>query len=121
MRKFLIWTKGDVLDNTGVDTVLDQWTGDINALLENSAGGLFTEMQELDMLCSLRGEIISSLFSEDENVSPFEERCCGILVKAIAAQITRIMESRVNRIHELETIAREMIANAKGTNMMRCR
>jgi hypothetical protein len=114
IRKFLIWTKGDILDNTGVDTLLDTWMGDISALLEKSAEGLFTDMQDLDMLCSLRGEIISSLIPEDEDVSPFEEKCCGILVKATASQITRIMETRVKKIHELEAIARELIANVKG-------
>lgn len=88
--------------------------GDISTLLEKSAEGLLTDMQDLDMLCSLRGEIISSLIPEDEDVSPFEEKCCAILVKATAAQITRIMETRVKKIHELEAMARELIANVKG-------
>ena len=104
-----------------MDTVLDKWTGDINALLEESAGGLFDDMQDLDILCSLRGEIISSLIPEDEDVSPFEEKCCGILIKATAAQITRIMQTRVKRLHELEDMARALIANVKGNKIMeRC-
>lgn len=97
-----------------MDIVLDKWTEDINALLETSAGGLFTEMLELDMLCSLRGEMISSLIPEDEDVSPFEKKCCGILGQAIAMQITRIMESRVKKLYELGDIAKELIANVKG-------
>ena len=88
--------------------------GDISTLLEKTAGGLFTDMQDLDVLCSLRGKIISSLIHEDEDVSPFEEKCCEILVKATSAQIIRIMETRVKKIHELEDMARELIANIKG-------
>lgn len=88
--------------------------GDISTLLEKSAGGLFTDMQDLDVLCSLRGEIMSALISEEEDVSPFEEKCCGILVKATSAQIIRIMETRVKKIHELEAMARELTANVNG-------
>jgi hypothetical protein len=115
LKRFMIWTKSDVLDGVKVDEMLETWKGEIEALLRDKVIGLFVEVQELDMLCSLRGEIISLLVETDEDVSPFEERICRILVDEIARQMTRLMTDRVKKIHDLEPLATELIANFKGS------
>lgn len=105
----MIWTKSDVLDAIMVDEMLETWKGEIEALLRGKVVGLFGEVQELDMLCSLRREIISLLVETDEDVSPFEERICHILVDEIARQMTRLMTDRVKTLHDLEPFASELV------------
>jgi hypothetical protein len=114
----MIWTKSDVLDAAKVEELLDFWTGQIEDLLRDKASGLFIEMQELEMLCSLRGEIISLLLETDEDVSPFTERICNILVDEIAKQTTRLMFDRVRKLHDLEPMAIELIINFKGISTL---
>jgi hypothetical protein len=82
----------------------------VNSILKETAGGLFVGIEELDVLCGLRGEIISEL---DDDTS-FEARLRGLLTLKIAEQITRLMTSRVQRIHQLETAAREIINRING-------
>jgi hypothetical protein len=82
----------------------------VNPILKETAGGLFVGIEELDVLCRLRGEIISAL---DDDTS-FEARLRGLLTLKIAEQITRLTTSRVQRIHQLETVAREIINRING-------
>jgi hypothetical protein len=114
LKRFMIWTKSDVLDGIKVDEMLETWKSEIEALLQDKVVGLFVEVQELDMLCSLRGEIISLLVETDEDVGPFEERICAIMADEIARQMTRLMTDRVKKLHDLEPLATELIANFKG-------
>jgi hypothetical protein len=86
----------------------------IETLLTENAGALFVEIQELEILCGLREEVMSSLVETDEEISPFEGRLCVVLVKEIAAQITRLMIARVQKIHGLEIEARNLILEFKG-------
>jgi hypothetical protein len=110
IRKFLAWTKSETLDDTQVDKMLHSWMDDVDTILKESAGGLFIGIQELDVLCRLRAEIISAL----DDDTTFEERLRGVLIREIAGQITRLMTLRVQRIHQLEDIAREIIEGFKG-------
>ena len=110
IKKFLVWTKSEPLDETRVDTMIHSWMDKVNSILNETAGGLFVGIQELDVLCGLRGEIISAL---DDDTS-FEARLRGLLTLKIAEQITRLMTSRVQRIHHLETAARDIINRSKG-------
>lgn len=114
LKKFLVWTKSDVLDNPKVEQMLHSWMDSIEMLLTENAGALFVEIQELEILCGLREEVMSSLVETDEEISPFEGRLCVVLVKEIAAQITRLMTSRVQKIHGLEIEARNLISGFKG-------
>jgi hypothetical protein len=114
LEKFQIWTKSDVLDDHTVEKMLQKWMDDVESSLTASAGGLFLEIQELDILCALRREIVSSLVEMDEGSSRFDVRICGILVREIAAQITRLMRLRVMKIHELVDIAKNFISNSSG-------
>jgi hypothetical protein len=114
LKKFLVWTKSDVLDNPKVEQMLHSWMDIIEALLTENAGALFVEIQELEILCGLREEVMSSLVETDEEISPFEGRLCVVLVKEIAAQITRLMITRVQKIHGLEIEARNLISGFKG-------
>jgi hypothetical protein len=111
LKRFMIWTKSDVLDGAQVDEMVNNWKEGINDLLRDNVLGLFVDVQELDMLCSLRGEIVSLLVETDDDVSPFEERICRILVDEIARQMTRLMTDRVKKLHDLEPLATELIAN----------
>lgn len=115
----MIWTKSDVLDGIKVEEMLETWKREIEALLRDKVGGLFMEIQELAMLCSLRGEIISLLLEVDEDISPFGERICRILVDEIARQITKLMTDRVRKLHDLEPIATELITSFKGMLILR--
>jgi len=114
LKKFLVWTKSDVLDNPKVEQMLHSWMDSIETLLTENAGALFVEIQELEILCGLREEVMSSLVETDEEISPFEGRLCVVLVKEIAAQITRLMTARVQKIHGLEIEARNLISGFKG-------
>jgi hypothetical protein len=110
----MIWTKSDLLGSSKVEKMLDTWMDQIERFLKENIGGLFIDIQELEMLCSLRGEIISLLYETEEEVTPFETRLCAILVKEIAAQMTHLMTNRVKKLHELETSAKSLIADFKG-------
>lgn len=110
----MIWTKSDLLDNSKVENMLYTWMDQIESLLKENIGGLFIDIQELEMLCSLRGEIISLLYETEEEISPFETRLCAIIVMEIAAQMTRLMTNRVKKLHELETSAKSLITDFKG-------
>ena len=61
LRKFMIWTKSELLDNSKVEQLLNSWTSQIENLLVNNVGGLFVEIRDLEILCTLRREIISLL------------------------------------------------------------
>ena len=114
LRKFMIWTKSELLDSSKVEQLLNSWTSQVENLLEDNVGGLFIDIWDLEILCTLRGEIIS-LFSEtEENSTPFEERMNIILVDELAKQITELMRARVKKIHELESSAKELISRFKG-------
>ena len=110
----MIWTKSDVLDAVKVEEMLETWTQEIEDLLQDKVGGLFVEIQQLEMLCSLRGEIISALMELEEDVTLFEERICKVLVNGIARQITRLMIDRVRSLHDLESMASDLTVNFKG-------
>lgn len=114
LRKFMIWTKSELLDNSKVEQLLNSWTSQIENLLVNNVGGLFVEIRDLEVLCTLRREIISLLSETEENSTPFEEHLNVILLNEISNQITRLMGARVKKIHELETIAKELISRFKG-------
>ena len=114
LLKFLIWTKSDVLDGLKVEQLLHTWIDSIESLLTENAGALFVEIQELEMLCDLREEIVLCLVEPDEEISPFEGRVLDILDKEISTQIIRLMTTRVQRIHESEAEARALISGLKG-------
>jgi len=113
LKKFLVWTKSDVLDSPKVENMLHSWMDRIETLLIENVGALFVEIQELEILCGLREEVMSSLVETEEELSPFERRICVILVKEIAAQILRLMTARVHKIHGLEIEARNLISGFK--------
>ena len=114
LRKFMIWTKSELLDNSKVELLLNSWTNQVENILMDNVERLFIDIQELQILCTLREEIIS-LFSEtEENSTPFEERLNIILVNELAKQMTRFMRDRVKKIHELENSAKELISRFKG-------
>jgi len=94
--------------------MLHSWMDSIETLLTENAGALFVEIQELEILCGLREQVMSSLVETEEEISPFESRLCVILVKEIAARITHLMTARVQRIHSLETEAQNLISGFKG-------
>lgn len=114
----MIWTKSEVLDNLKVEELLDVWTNQVENLLEENIGGLFIDIEELEMLCSLRGEIIPLLLETEEEPSPFETRLCSILTMEIAKQITRIMSDRVKKLHNLERSAKILISEFKGIPLL---
>lgn len=114
LKKFLVWTKSDVLDNPKVEQMLHSWMDNVERLLIENSGALFLEIQELEILCGLREQVISSLIETDDEIGPFERRLCVVLVKEIASQITRLMTAQVQKIHELETEARDLISRPKG-------
>jgi hypothetical protein len=120
IRKFLIWTKSDLLDNSKVEETLQTWMREVEKLLTESVAGLFIEIQELEILCSLRVQIMSLLVGTDEEPGPFEERVSKIFIGEIAAQMTRLMMSRVKLVHQLEQLAKDSISNFKGIHNWRC-
>ena len=80
--------------------------------MKGNVSGLFKSVQDLDILCTLRGEIISSLIGDEAGL--FETDICGVLVKEIAGQISRIMTSRVEKLHDLESMARDLLRKFTG-------
>ena len=118
LKRFMIWTKSDVLDAIQVEEMLETWTQEVENLLRDKVGGLFVEIQQLDMLCSLRGEIISILLDSEEDVTLFEERICNVLVNGIARQIKRLMIDRVRNLHDLESMAMDLTVNSKGIRIL---
>ena len=114
LRKFMIWTKSELLDASKVEQLLDSWTSQIENLLVENVAGLLVDIRDLEVLCTLRGEIISLLSETEENRIPFEDRLNDILIKELAKQITRLMRARVKKIHELESSAKELVSRFKG-------
>lgn len=114
LKNFLVWTKSDVLDGSKVEQMLHSWMDNVEILLSENSGALFVEIQELEILCGLREQVISSLVETDDEIGPFERRLCAVLVNDIASQITRLMITGVQKIHGLETEARDMILRSKG-------
>jgi hypothetical protein len=92
--------------------MLSAWKEQINSLLREHISGLFKGIENLDILCTLRTEIISALV--EDQTGDFEMGICGVLVKEIAEQITRIITMRVERLHELETMAKGIIDQFNG-------
>jgi len=113
LQNFLIWTKSEILDSQRAESMLNSWQAQINTLLKERVSGLFKGIEDLDSLCTLRNEIISALISE--GTGEFEMGICSVLVKEIAEQITRIIILRVRRLHELETMAKEIIDKFNGS------
>ena len=113
VKKFLIWTKSDLLDNTGVDQLVDKWMSDVYRLLTENVGILFSEIREPDSLCTLRTEIIQTFIDQDQATNPLEP-VCQVFLKEIASQLTRLMANRVGNLHRLETAAKALITMAKG-------
>ena len=119
LRKFLIWTKSDLLDKSQVEEMLEASTNQAERLLVDNVEGLFMGIRELEVLCTLRGEIISALTETDVENGPFEKRLTVILLNEIAKQLTRIMANRVKTIHDLESSARHLITKFTGSQRHR--
>jgi hypothetical protein len=113
IKKFLIWTKSDLLDNTGVDQLVDKWMSDVYKLLTENVRILFSEIRELDSLCTLRAEIIQTFIDEDQATNSLEP-VCRVFLTEIATQMTKSMATRVGEIHRLETAAKALITMVKG-------
>jgi hypothetical protein len=113
VKKFLIWTKSDLLDNTGVDQLVDRWMSDVYRLLTENVGILFSEIRELDSLCTLRTEIIQTSVDQDQATNPLEP-VCQVFLKEIASQLIRLMAIRVGELHRLETAAKALVSMTKG-------
>ena len=96
-----------------MQSTLSAWQDRVDALLREHVAGLFKGVEDLDILCTLRAEIISAL--ADEETGKFEMGICGILVKEITKQITMMMTHLVRKIHQLEDMATEIIDNFRGT------
>jgi hypothetical protein len=114
-----MWTKSDLLDNSVVEEMLQNWMNEVETLLTENVSGLFIKIQELEILCKLRGEIISLLVL-DEEASAFERKVCETMVNEVATQMIQLMTTRIKKIHELENIARELIAGFKCTLLLKC-
>jgi hypothetical protein len=87
---------------------------DIYKLLNENVFIIFTKIHELDSLCTLRTEIIRSFMEEDQRMDILEP-VCRVFLKEIAAQMTRLMATRVREIHRLEEIAKDLITMTKGS------
>jgi hypothetical protein len=120
LSKFLIWTKSDLLDNSKLEEMLQEWMNEVETLLKENVSGLFVRIEELDILCVFRGEIVSLLVDLVEEVGAFGRKVCEILVKEIATQMIRLMSTRIKRIHELERSARKLIDGFKCTLSFKC-
>lgn len=95
--------------------MLQRWTSEVEALLLENVTGLFVKVQELEILCELREEVISLLVDSDEETSVFERKVCEILVKEVATQMIRLVTARIKKIHVLESRVRKLIAGFNRT------
>jgi hypothetical protein len=87
---------------------------DVYKLLNENVYIVFTKIHELDSLCTLRTEITRSFMEEDQRIDTLEP-VCQVFLKEIAAQMTRLMASRVRELHRLEEIAKDLITATKGS------
>jgi hypothetical protein len=114
-KSFLIWTKSDVLSASQVQELVSTWTNQVSDLIQSKGEGLFTGIEDLEILLIVRKEILSLLGREDGD---FEKRMCRELVNFLAAQINRLLTTRISKIHEWEHMASEIINNFQGAAIL---
>jgi len=86
---------------------------DVNSALQTTSARLFVDIGELDILCTLRSEIIAALRTDDET-NVFEKQISTVLVTKIAQQLTRLMTTRTKVLHTLITMATDILTHVKG-------
>ena len=114
IKKFRIWTKSDILDNARVEEMVQAFMTNIEDSLNSSAGKLFSEIQNLDVLGELRREIVLSLVETDHESTPFEEKICRIFVTQIATQMTRLLSQKITKITELADTVKQLLLDSSG-------
>lgn len=114
IRKFLIWTKSEILNESKVGEMLQTWMNDVEAILKENAESLFEEIQELDLLCALRGEALALLIETEDEPRIFRKKICDVLMNEIAGQITRIITGHVKKLQSLGDAAKEIISDFGG-------
>lgn len=104
VRRFMIWTKAGVLEETDLKSALREWMEKVEILLKEKATGLFSHIEEIQILYALWVEVLSLLVGGGE----LEARVCQILTREILSRTTQVMAGRIHRIQELAKIAREI-------------
>jgi len=105
----MIWTKAGVLEERDVRNALQIWMEKVELLLREKATGLFSHIEEIQILYSLWMEVLSLLVGAGE----LERRVCEILTSEILLRTTKVMASRIRRIQELAEIAKEISSESK--------
>jgi hypothetical protein len=114
IRKFHIWTKSDIINDSKVEMKVNLFMNDVEMIIVNNASELLSGIEGLDAMCTLRGKIITLVWEQDEEPNRFEKRICQTLVDKTAERITTLLTTQIKLIRELENEARELIIQFKG-------